>query len=263
MYIMEQYARKRKFKRDGLLSSLTLPKGVKLEKSKNDIKINVKLKSIDIIVGKHSYALTNKFGVSELSEFTLFFMNDFMVIELQKGYLYLEEGDKIFVLDTKSNIKEFQGDLCRVHWETFDTILKYCKEFTANKYHLIKNEDIKNYVSNLLYTFKSSYEYNNSKLYTLKLVEMYCDLGIDIFNYEVKEDKKVDKNSEVKVKSNFKEEAYINELERNALIRVKKNKNLSDSEESDDDFEDIEVLPSHMHEIDIFNEYTSETSEDY
>ena len=86
MYIMEQYARKRKFKRDGLLSSLTLPTGVKLEKSKNDIKINVKLKSIDIIVGKHSYALTNKFGVSELSEFTLFFMRNIIINKYHNIY---------------------------------------------------------------------------------------------------------------------------------------------------------------------------------
>lgn len=266
MWLPEDIKKRKKFKRIGLLKTLVLPKLSDLEDKKNDIKINTKTKSIEVVLGKHVYALTNEFGVSELSEFSLFFIDDYVVVELQKGCLYLKEGsDKIVILDSKNRKSEYLNDRDKIYWKTSLELLNYCRSMTAHKFNLVKEKEIADYTSNLIFTFKSSYDLNQGKLYTLKLEDYYYDLGIDKFKYEKKEKLVDTKVIELKEKSSFKEEdlSETTEVEKLKAIKKRNTKALSDSiDEDDEDIEEIEMLP-YMHEVDIFNDYASETPDTF
>lgn len=267
MWIQEDIQKKKKFKRMGLLKTFVLPKLADLEGKKNNIKINVKTKSIEVVSGKHVYALTNEFGVSELSEFSLFFIDGYVVVELQKGCLYLKEGsDRIVVLDSKNHKSEYLNDRDKIYWKTSSELLNYCRSMTAHKFNLENEKEIASYTSNLIFTFKSSYDLNQGKLYTLKLEDYYYDLGIDKFKYEKKEKVVETKIIDIKEKSPFKEEEDLSEtteVEKLKAIKKRNTKALSDSvDEDDEDIEEIEMLP-YMHEVDIFNDYTSETPDNF
>lgn len=256
MWIQEELGRKRKFKRNGLLTVLNLPTKVKLKEMKNNIKINKKEKSINLVEGKRAYALTDKIGISDHVEISLFFMPTFMVIEVQKGCIYLEESDgSIVSLGKDSKITPFKGSKDNIAWKNRLDILDFCEYFVKRKYNLDNQVELTKYINNLIFTFNSSYNLKDSKLFSFKLIEIYFDLGVDIFKYEIKKENRISKMPLLKENSNFKEEDYLREFEKNVDRKVKQSKNLSDEVvdnfDEDADIDEFDELPQHMHEIDL------------
>lgn len=252
----------KEIKRDGLVTSIVLPTDSDILDKKYGLKISKRDKKIRFDKGKDVYIITDKIGINELCEFSVFFMSNFMVIELQKGFIYLkDENDVVYRINNKNKIDKIDDDSVQsIWWKDSKEISEYCKRITKSKFNLIRNEDVLNYFNNLIFTINSYFSASEGNLFIFKFLDFYYDLGLEKFNYEVKE--KVEVKVEVpeyKTKS-FQEDKYVKDLEfkANAKINVKSSKTLSDEEDENDD---VEILPIHMHEIDIFNDYLSEDEE--
>lgn len=258
MWLKSEYKNIKEISRYGCVNSVVLPNDSEIVEKKYGLKISKRDKKIYFDKGKDVYIITDEIGINESCEFSLFFANKLMVIELQKGVLYLKDKDGVvYQINSKNKIEKCDEGVINIWWKDYKDILEYCKRITKNKFNLIKNEDIIEYLNNLIYTINSYYSVTEGNLFVFKFLDFYYDLGLETFNYEIKE--KVEVKVEVpeyKTKS-FKEENYLKDLEfkANSNIGVKNSKMLSDEEDENDD---IEILPIHMHEVDIFNDYLSE-----
>lgn len=262
MWVCEALVKKRKLIRNGLVKNVILPKDKNIEFQKYNLKIDNSKKEIYFENGKGIFAITDKFGVSEKSEFTLFFAKNQMVIELHKGLLYLEGLDgKVYTLSFRTGkIVEYLGNRDEISWRDYSEMYDFCSFFTQSHYNLDNIAMTEKYVDNLLFTIQSYYYLKDNKLYSCSLNQMSEILGLNVFDFIVFEKKEFESASNMK-------HTQISPLEKEEVEYFKNNskrmqdldKGIDESSLEDDDFDDIERLSSDMHAVDIFNEYTPES----
>lgn len=247
MWIQDKYININKYKRDGVLSYLTLPKSTKVREEL--YKLNIKSKSLDFVKGKDVYIISDEIGISENVSFSYFFVNDFLCIKLIKGNLYVkDENNKVFSINNKNKIVEYTSDIKYIEWKTKSEFEDFSNFFTKNKYNLISEIDKRSYVNNLLFIVETEYKYNVNKLFNFKLKEIKESIG-GSFEFVVKE-KVEEKPSTYNILLN--EDKYLYEEE-----KKKESKKFSLYPDEDEDIDEYDEISSNLHEIDLFKEYSS------
>lgn len=242
MWIQGKYGSLKKFTRGGKLISLTLPKDTKI--SQNLYSLNVKAKSLDFIKGKDTYILSDEIGIADDVEFSFFFLDEILCIQLNKGFLYLKETNgTISSINQKHKIQSSTLKEGKIIWKSLNDLKVFANYVIKDKYNLISEADIKNYRNNLMFTVKSSFESNQGNLFTLKFLKISEEIG-GSFNFEIKEkiEKKISAPIDVKENNLYEDKTY------------KKSKKYNEYDEFEDS-EDSDEVSSSMHEIDIFNDY--------
>ena len=249
MWVQEKFLVNKKFKRIGKLATLTLPKDVKFKE--NLYKLNIKAKSLDFVKGNHMFIISDEIGISDKAEFELFFMEDCMCFRLIKGLLYVRDSEgKVFSINTKHKIVEYCQSLDKIIWKNMSNLKTFVEYVLESKYHLSSFGDKKQYMHNLLFTVVSEYNPYDCKLFTIRFTNLSEEIG-GSFNFEIKEKKET-----VFVGAPVGSEDKENDLYSQEQVITKSKKNIRYDEDEDLD-DDMDGLPDSMHEISIFNYYTS------
>lgn len=264
MLLQDKFIKRKKFKREGVLKSFALPTdSVKtLSDKKYTIKIDDKTKSLKCVVGKYPYVIADSIGVCEKSTFSLFFVEDAMVINLKKGYLYLQQNDgTVLLLDAKNKVVKYEGNKEEISWRPMNDMITICNNLVKSKFRVEVPAVIDRYRNNLIFEMTVYFRHNEGNLFSLKFGELDYTLGNKEFDFEVFEKKEtvVDTKSYVDVETKKKSKANVNNFDFNDEDEEELQEiddMLYDSE--DDNFDDIDELPSHMHEVDIFAEYSED-----
>ena len=265
MLVQDKYKKKKSFSHTGILSSLSVPTGATVGNKKFDLQIDGKSKTMKLGEGKSAFVISDVIGISELTEIVLFFLDDVMVLELVKGYIYVPtESGEIQVLNSKNKINVLTEKQDKIIWKNKKDLLEYCSPFVKHKFNLNVPMEINDYVNNLMFHLKMSYYANENCLFSFSILDMFYGLGIGKFSFEIKEPLiKVLPNSEA---NKPEVDEYIpksDSFEDSVSYRNKKGNKYYDKYsdyDSDDYFypDEEDVLPSHMHEVDIYSEYEEE-----
>lgn len=263
MLVQDKYRNIKKFKGNGLISELEVPIGLSVKTKKYDLQINDKELNMNLSVGKSVFVISDVIGVSELSSIVVFFLNDVMVIELVEGCLYIpqEDGSIDLVYAKNNKINKYEGSVDRIDWKTKADIYTYCKHLVATRFNLSLEAEIKDYTNHLMFNAKVSYYLSNNKLFSFSLLDIFFGLGVGKFNYIVKESP-IKKNDISPYE--FSEEG-VNSTEDNVCVykeKKERKKKYAMSDSIDEDEDDEDALPEHMHEINIFSDYSPESDID-
>lgn len=264
MLLQDKFIKRKKFKRDGVLKTLVLPTdSVKvLSDKKYTVKIDDKTKSLKCVAGKYPYVITDSVGICEKCTFSLFFVEDAMVINLKKGYLYLQQNDgTILLIDSKNKVVTYEGDREEISWRPLKDMITICNNLVKGRFRLEIPVIIDRYRNNLLFEMTAYFHHNEGNLFSLKFGDLDYSLGNNEFEFEVLEKKEsnveqkpyVDMETKKKAKYNSNNFDF-NDEDEEELQEI--DDMLYDSDE--DNFDDIDELPSHMHEVDIFAEYSED-----
>jgi hypothetical protein len=252
MWIQPKYASLTKSKRKGKLGVLTLPKvpkGSSLVDSA--FKLNIKPKSLDFVKGNNAYILSDEIGICDKTQFSFFFTDDFMCICVLKGLVYVkDEKGAIYSINQKNKIVEYEANPERIIWKSMSDLHVFVNYVMQSKYNLIKEVDKRNYANNLLFSVEAEYVYSNSKLFTIRFTELSEVIG-GSFNFEIKE-----KIEEVVSKPFVEDEKDIYTDNSKEYTKSKKY-SMYDMGDDDEDYDDVDELSGSMHEISIFNDYSS------
>lgn len=264
MLLQDKFVKRKKFKREGVLKTFILPTdSVKvLGDKKYSVKIDEKTKSLKCVGGKYPYVITDSIGICEKSTFSLFFVEDAMVINLKKGYLYLKQSDgKILLVDSKNKVITYEGDNAEISWRPLSDMVTICNNMVKGKFRVESPVIIDRYRNNLIFEMTCYYHHNEGNLFSLKFGDLDYTLGNEEFDFEVFEKKETVVESKPFIEKEFKKKGKdnvnnfdFNDEDEEELQEI--DDMLYDSE--DDNFDDIDELPSHMHEIDIFAEYSED-----
>ena len=258
MWINEKFLDTQKLKRDGKLVSLTLPKGAKV--LENTYKLNIKPKSLEFVKGNNAYIISDEIGISEGVTFSFFFMSDCLCACVTEGLLYVkDENGNIFSINHKNKIVKSDNKIDKIIWKSVKDMRDYVFYITQGKYNLISPTETQMYEDNLLYTAKADYVPAQGNLFTIKFVEVSEALG-GSFKFIVKE--KIEQKRENKPLIDEDKYLYAEEDSYTSKSRkVKKPSKYSISDDKGDEMDDydegMEDLSESMHEINIFNDYTS------
>ena len=264
MLVQDKYRKVKEFEGKGIISKLEVPVGLTVKTTKYDLKIDDKDLKMALLPGKSVFVISDMIGISELTSIVVFFLNDVMVIELVEGYLYIQEEDgSIEKISAKNNkVSKFDGEIDKIDWKTREEVYGYCKHIVAAKFNLTSEFEIRNYINHLMFNIKMSYYPHNNKLFSFNLLDIFHGLGIGRFEYIVRESRISNSSNLYEVEEET--DSIYNKEENECIYRKrnerKKKHTLSDSNDEDD--EDDDVLPEHMHEIDIFSDYSPESDID-
>ena len=253
MFVQEKYKKLKSSDISNVISKLDIksaPKG--------------KIKSLEDLKGTGSYILSDKIGFCEGCEYSLFFVDDFMVIKVQEGKLYIEENEVIFSLDNHGKKAKYKSNIDKIVWKSKSEMYNYCLYFLESKYNLTILTDKKDYISHLVFVLNSFYNVNDSKLFSIKPIK-YDESKGGKFKFVIKE--KIEKPSLDNVNTilysskNSEKDSYDDSNKIRGFIGKSK-KNIYDIEnenlDKDDDIIDYEEEePLNLHEIDIFKDYSS------
>lgn len=242
MWVQKKFCDLSVSQRKGFLNTLSLPKDNKdISKLYN---LRIKAKSLDFVKGKSFYIITDNIGFCDNTEYSLFFTDDFMVIEVKKGRVYVKDiEDKIFSIDSKNKVSLYESNKDKIIWKSKDEMLNYCFYFAGLKYNLESVMEKKEYVSNLFFILKSSFYLNENSLFTIQPLKYKEDLG-GKFKFVVKEKKVVEPQTIPD---------YEDKMEKELAGKSKDYYDMDDL--ADDDMDDFEDMPLSLHEIDIFKDY--------
>lgn len=262
MLVQEKFKRKKSFSHTGILPSLSVPTGA-VGGKKFDLQLDGKSNTMKLGDGKSTFVISDVIGISELSEIVLFFLDDAMVLELVKGYIYVPKEDgTVDVINAKNKITNMIDVGDKVIWKSKTDILEYCIPYVKHKFNLTIPNDVMNYTNNLMFYIKLSYYVKENCLFSISFPDIFYGLGVGKFKFEVKEapmvEKKVVLQTEVK-----EEEEYVlksDEYEDSISYKDKRYNDRYSNYDSDDYFypDDDDVLPPNMHEVDIFSDYETE-----
>ena len=264
MLLQDKFVKRKKFKRGGVLKTFNLPiDSVKvLSDKKYSVKIDAKTKSLKCVSGKYPYVITDSIGICEKSTFSLFFVEDAMVINLKKGYLYLQQSDgEILLLDSKNKVIVYEGDKEEISWRPLSDMITICNNLVKSKFRVDNPALIDKYRNNLIFEMICYFHHNEGNLFSLKFGDLDYTLGNEEFNFEVFEKKDIVVESKPFEEKEFKKKSKeninnfdFNDEDEEELQEI--DDMLYDAE--DDNFDDMDELPSHMHEVDIFAEYSED-----
>ncbi len=258
MWIQEKFEEGQKLKRSGKLTSLTLPKGAKLKESA--YKLNIKPKSLDFVKGNNAYIISDEIGISDEVSFSFFFLDDCMCVCVTEGLLYVRNTDgTIYSINHKNKMVKSDSKVDKIIWKSMTEMRDYTKYITQGRYNLVQMKDISEYENNLLYSAKSNFVPAQGNLFTIRFPEISEALG-GSFKFVVYEKVNKEVKTDPKAFNDVDEDKYLYAEEDS--YKVKRGKkptkySMSDDKEDMDDFDDVEDLTGSMHEINIFNDYTS------
>lgn len=265
MWVCNALVKKRKLSRRGLVKNIILPKDKDLETLRYNLKIDNTKKEAYFEKGTGLFVITDEFGVSEKSDFTLFFIDKGVIIELHKGVLYLKgPNDKVYILSSRSGkVTEYLGNRDEVNWRDYSEMFDFCNFFTKSHYNIESSVAAEKYVDNLLFTLQSYYYLKENKLYSCTLKKKSEILGLKTFHFTVFEKKIVENmpNSlQNQMSSLEKEEVEYFKKSSKKMQNLDKEVDYKDLDDDDNAVdEDLDNISSDMHAVDIFNEYTPES----
>lgn len=268
MLVQDKYKKIKKFSHTGIISSLSVPTDASVGNKKVDLQISGKSKTMKLCEGKSVFVISDVIGISENTEIVIFYLDDVVVLELVKGFIYVPNEDgTINVINAKNKIrvlnKEIE-DIETISWKTRDDMFYYCSHLVEGRFNLVDALDVKSYTNNLMFHLKLSYSLKENSLFSMNLLDVFYGLGVGQFNFEVKEP--ISKAENLEVEEPIFNDDYILDKNKKKAYKQGKDIDYSDYEydySSDDEYysEKDVVLPYNMHEVDIFNDYNSEDEE--
>lgn len=196
MFLHNDLKKIKSIKRNGELTTVNLPAKTH---SSYDILINVKNKELTFIDGESIFIIDEQIGISEESEFTLFFVDKYIVAELQWGRLYLKDnkGKIYYVTETGSVVKRKVNEE-KIKWVSKDDLLSYLERLVSIKFNIPDGNKmlVEKYIDNLSITVVTANEKMTNTanaenleidnyMYRIKVKDYYFDLGLDLFDYRI------------------------------------------------------------------------------
>ena len=180
MWIANKYNGKTEFKRDGLCNSLIYKKDKGI-----DVVINEEEKQIIFGNKSKGYVLTDEIGVSGALDCIVFFVHDGIVIEIEKGCVYLRsKHNSIFNVDENGEI-EIAEISTEITWKQADELRQMIENFIKIKFHLDEHRElVKEYVDNLACELEITYKGGDSKDFTVHLVNTYSTLSLGEYDFK-------------------------------------------------------------------------------
>ena len=263
MLVQEKFKKKKSFSHTGILSSLSVPTGATVGGKKFDLQLDGKSNTMKLGDGKSTFVISDVIGISELSEIVLFFLDDAMILELVKGYIYVPREDgTVDVINAKNKISNIEDIGDKVIWKSKSDILEYCLPLVKHKFNLVYPTEVMEYTNNLMFYIKLSYYAKENCLFSVSFPDMFYGLGVGKFKFEVKEAPIVEKRENGQIETPEEEEYISNsdKYEDSISYKDKKYNDRYSNYDSDDYFypDDDDILPPSMHEVDIFNDYESD-----
>lgn len=257
MWIQDKFNDSQKLKRAGKLTSLSLPKGTKIREGA--FKLNIKPKSLEFVKGNNAYIISDEIGIAEDVSFSFFFLDDCLCACVTEGLMYVRDSEgTTYSISHKNKVNKSDNKIDRIIWKSVTEMHDYTKYVTMAKYNLVSTREIKDYEDNLLYSAKASFVPAQGNLFTIKFNEISEAIG-GSFKFIVKE--KIEVVVKTDVKSLPEDDKYLYAEEDS--YKVKRGKkptkySMSDEKSDDmDDYDEVDDLTGSMHEINIFNDYTS------
>ena len=264
MFVQKKFEKVKTLERKGILSKIALPKDVKTDTK--TYMLRAKPRTMELVKGNGSFAITDEVGFCEGVEFSLIFTNECMLIEVLKGKIYVREDDSVFTLDKAGKLAKFKGSVEKIIWKSLSEMYDYTLHFVGVKYNLENYTIRKEYVNNLMFELFSSFVYSDCKLFTIRPLKYHESIG-GKFKFEVKEKIEIKESYPVEYESNSIKEDEMEEDKLSVTMKGfigKSKKNLYDLEnenyDRDDDVVELEdEISIDLHEIDIFKDYNSES----
>lgn len=184
MWIDLQIGNKRKLNRLGIVSKVNLNRE---NIDGESIKIDKVSKELRIINGSDKCLIVSEIGISEKSIITYCFVDDYILIELKKGSLYVKGvNDEVFEISKKlkKNVEVDNKKKSELYWKSVKDFLEYSSLFVEGKYGVNRySKENTEYIKNLFISVELSYNHSNNKLFTIKLIKMIETLGCGVFKF--------------------------------------------------------------------------------
>ena len=232
MWVQSKFEKKKKFERNGVIKCVNVPVGKSIIDKRYNLKVSKKQKSIDIVDGTNSIIITDEIGISNLVEFSILFIKDAMLFVLHKGVLYVKDkNENIMVVNNKGKVTDFSGDSSVIVWKNRSQMLDYSISVVGGKYHLDSRLEKIHYLDNIILKVTSYFRVNNGNLFGFSVTNLNTDLGLNEFNFVVKESKVVKKLLESDIKFNRRENSNKDDID-----------SYIESNSDDESFDDLEIL---------------------
>lgn len=181
---MVQKGQDLKITRRGLASELTIPQEM-IQRSGFDA--NIEGSTIILSEGSSTYILADKIALGTTlgeAEVNVFFVDNGMVLELIDGKIVLFDNDnEPFIVDQDAEI-EYIKTGTRIRVMDVNDLREKAGIVIKNRYGLTSDSDIEGYTDNLLLNTLLSYVSSGGEpCLTVRIPEIYEDLGLDQFNF--------------------------------------------------------------------------------
>lgn len=212
MLISKKFEGKERISRVGEAKELVITEGAKKGTS---LVIDKDLKELRLEEGKGLHLLLERFAVEGVVKLDVIFVRGGVLVELKKGNIIADLGDNKYARVNKKEVTYIDGselgDIRDYTWVDSDSLLRNAKVLVGHKYGVDDNNLKSIYVGNLGYNINIS-EGSGAWGLTIKFVNFYTDLGLEVFDFKVLKDTTSDISS-AKPKRPYKKEKNIEEVE--------------------------------------------------
>lgn len=254
MWIQEKYKKLKSYSKKGIIKKIDLNISDKSVSSKADLKVLAKKSAIEVVDGKNTVIVSDEIGFNGSVVYDILFAEDVFIMVLKKGTVYLKDkNEKIYSLNAKNKLDDFSGDKKSIEWKDREGLLEYCFTLIKGYYNTDGKIQTEEYLYNMIMSVNSSFYPHENRLFNFKISDHDYSPACGKFNFEKKE------------KAAYVDRGFVDyEDDLLKTPKRKKKEDYSDSYEVDDDIPDYEEEEeSNLHEIEVYEEYVDEDSEDY
>ena len=252
MWVTDKFVKKKKISRKGVANSVSILQDKDILGKKCTLKILKKSNSLSIVDGNLSTIITDEIGFSSTVEFSVFFVDDGMILFLHKGNLYVHDSkNKILVVTNKGTVRENGKESLNVIWKSVEQVKSLVSTYVSGKYNLYSIVDKNKYISNAMFKVSASYRHGDKKLFIFNVLEMNTDLALGEFEFEAKEAMAA------------KPVVYYDEEESKYNGGKRKGKDKNDKNDIDKYVEEDSNVEDDSLDLEIYKNYISETTDDY
>ena len=200
MFTSKKFKGMTEITRKGVLGKVNIPEEL-LSAVTLDFEIDSANKCINFTRGEEIFVLTDKFGVAEKSDYTLFLVDGGFIINIQYGKVYLQDEDNgmVYSVDDYGDVEYPRADK-KINWLTVKDFLSFAEGMVKYYYTLPDNKTLRNYINNLGFGITTEYmnatKAKGSPCFRIRFKDYYTDLGNDEFVFVKYADSEFDENGE-------------------------------------------------------------------
>lgn len=256
MWIQEKFKNNKFFSRKGIIEQVSIPNVKSIENMKVDIKVNAKKVTLDIIEGKNALLISDEVGFNGTVTYDILFLENAFLMVLKKGTIFVKDSNgKIYSYNAKNKLDIFEGEIKSICWKSYKDLKDYCLSIVKGRYNTDGYRITEDYLNNMIVRVNSYFYPHDNNLFSFKVTDLDTSLACGKFVFEKKE------------KAAYVDRGYV-DYEEDLLKRNKKEKSSKrysdmNNYDSDDDIPDYDEEESSLHEIEVYDEYSSEDSENY
>lgn len=181
MFTSKSFKGKTELTRKGVLGKVEIPENL-LNAVALDFEIDRENKVIKFTEGEEVFVLTDKFGVGEKSDYTVFLVDGGFIINVLYGKVYLkdEDNDVVYAVDDYGDVSYPRIDKA-IKWIDTDSFIDYAEKMTQSYYALPDRKTTLNYIDNLGFGITTEYlcasKAKGEPCFCIRFKDYYSDLG--------------------------------------------------------------------------------------